>query len=122
MPHRDWTFRIRDILEAIDAIRNYTDGMNFEDFVADRKTVDAVVRNLTVIGEAAGRIPKDIGENHPEIPWREMGDIRNFIVHEYFGISNRILWDTIQADLPPLIPLLQKVLASQKRNPITPSK
>lgn len=96
--------------------------MNFEDFVADRKTVDAVVRNLTVIGEAAGRIPKDIVENHPEIPWREMGDIRNFIVHEYFGISNRILWDTIQADLPPLIPLLQKVLASQKRNPITPSK
>ncbi len=51
-----------------------------------------------------------------------MGDLRNFIVHEYFGISNRILWDTIQGDLPPLIPLLQKVLASPKKIPIPPSK
>lgn len=103
MPPRGWGFRLDDILKAIDAIHGYSYGMQFEDFVRDRRTVDAVVRNLTIIGEAATRIPESIVEAHPEIPWAEMRAMRNLVVHEYFGVSDRIVWDTVQRDLPPLV-------------------
>lgn len=102
MQLRDWKIRIHDILKAIEAIRSYTHGMSYEEFVADRKTVDAVVRNFIIIGEATARVPDDVCSNHPEIPWYEMRGMRNFVVHEYFGVSDKILWDTVQMDLPPL--------------------
>ncbi len=98
------------MIEAVEAIRNYTAGMNFEDFTADRKTVDAVVRNLIVIGEAAARVPDDVCLNHPAIPWYEVRGMRNFIVHEYFRVSDKILWDTIQIDLLPLEGILKEIL------------
>ena len=63
MPHRDWKLRIKDIVDAINAIQGYTEGMKYKTFVADRKTVDAVIRNLTVIGEAAGHVPDDSIDN-----------------------------------------------------------
>jgi uncharacterized protein with HEPN domain len=110
LPPRDWKFRIKDILDAIRTVQSYTLGLEYESFVADRKTVDAVVRNLIVIGEAAVHVPDDVVMAHPEIPWKDMSDMRNFIVHEYFGISNKIIWDTVQNDLPPLIPLLKSLL------------
>ena len=112
MPPRDWKLRIRDILDAIKAVQGYTKGMKYETFVADRKTVDAVIRNLIVIGEAAVRLSDDFIGKHPNLPWRDMLDMRNFIVHEYFGVSDRIIWDTVQNDLPPLIPELAKILDS----------
>jgi uncharacterized protein with HEPN domain len=88
--HRDWLFRVRDILDAVAAVEAYVTGMKYEDFTADRKTVDAVVRNLIIIGEAAAHIPEEICQSHPEIPWPDMRAMRNFVVHEYFGLSNRI--------------------------------
>lgn len=109
MPPRDWLFRINDILGAISAVETYVEGMSYEDFIADRKTVDAVIRNLIIIGEAACHLPEEIPLNHPEIPWNEMRAMRNFVVHEYFGISDKILWDTIQTDLPPLVPALRRL-------------
>jgi uncharacterized protein with HEPN domain len=112
-PERGWKFRISDILDAIAAIQEYTDGMDLKRFAGDRKTVDAVVRNFTIIGEAAIRISEQKIAENPEIPWRDMSDMRNFVVHEYFGVSNKILWETIQSDLPPLVPLLQKLLESK---------
>ena len=81
--------------------------MEFDSFARDRRTVDAVVRNLTIIGEATARIPKTVVTAHPEIPWAEMGAMRNLVVHEYFGVSDRIVWDTVQLDLPPLVEPLQ---------------
>lgn len=109
MPRRDWLFRISDILDAISAVEMYVKDMSYEDFITDRKTVDAVIRNLIIIGEAAFHIPEEILLNHPEVPWDEMRAMRNFVVHEYFGISDKILWDTVQGDLPPLIPALRKI-------------
>jgi uncharacterized protein with HEPN domain len=107
MPPREWRLRIADILGAIAAIQSYTQEMDYEMFIRDRRTVDAVLRNLTVIGEAATYVPDDIVALHPEVPWREMRDMRNVVVHAYFGVNQRIVWDTIQLNLPPLVALLE---------------
>ena len=112
-PERGWKLRISDILDAIAAIQKYTAGMDLNSFAEDRKTVDAVVRNFTIIGEATNRIPEQVINENPEIPWREMSDMRNIVVHEYFGVSDKILWETIQTDLPPLVPMLEKLLKSK---------
>lgn len=109
MPLRNGLFWINDIMEAVSAARKYVDGMTYEDFVADRKTVDAVVRNLIIIGEAAVHIPEEICQSYQAIPWPDMRAMRDFVVHEYFGVSDKILWDTVQIDLPPLIPLLKDI-------------
>lgn len=77
MPPRDWTLRIRDILEAIDRIADYTKEMAMADFSADTKTQDAILRNITVIGEAARAVPQEVADRHAEIPWADMRDMRN---------------------------------------------
>lgn len=110
MPAREWKFRIEDILEALDDIDQMTKGMTYGTFCADNKTVKAVLYNMAVIGEAARHVPPDFRALHPEISWREMGDMRNVVIHEYFGVDLEILWETIQHELPPLMPLLQKML------------
>ncbi|MBI4579099.1 MAG: DUF86 domain-containing protein [Planctomycetes bacterium] len=109
MPPRHWKLRVADILDAISAIRQYTAGMDYDAFSADSKTVDAVIRNITVIGEAARCIPSDIVDATPAIPWKDMREMRNIVVHAYFGVNRRILWDTIQMDLSPLVPLLEEL-------------
>ena len=109
MPYRDWLFQVNDILDAITAIQKYITGMTYDAFVADRKTVDAVVRNLIIIGEAAGHIPAEICQAQPEVPWNDMRAMRNFVVHEYFGVSDKILWDTVQLNLPPLVVFLHAI-------------
>jgi len=115
VPSRKWDLRIKDILSSIERIITYTEGMNFDEFREDTKTVDAVVRNFEIIGEAAARVPEEIVAVHPEIPWREMRDMRNVLAHEYFGIDEKIIWDTIRYDLPPLIPLLKILLEKHKQ-------
>lgn len=110
MSPRDWRVRIDDILEAIRTIRGYTEGMTYDSFSADLKTVHAVVHNFTVIGEAATAVPEDIRARHPELPWDKMRTMRNVLVHVYFGIRRDIVWETVQSDLPPLVPLLERLL------------
>jgi len=110
VPHREWKFRIQDILDAIGAIKKYTRGMEFKTFTEDRRTVDAVVRNLIIIGEAAVQVPEDICLKSTEVPWYDMRGMRNFVVHEYFRASDVVIWDTVQVDLPPLQTLLKKIL------------
>lgn len=90
-------------------------GQSFEQFAADRKTVDAVIRNFIVIGEAAAKMPQSVVEGNPLIPWPEMRALRNFVVHEYFGVSDKILWDTAKNDLSPVPELLQDLQTSTKK-------
>lgn len=111
MPRRDWEFRIQDILGALAAIRGYCEGMDFAAFTDDRRTVDAVLCNLMIIGEAAGHLPDAVCDQAPALPWAEMRALRNFIVHEYFGVSDAILWDTVRNDLPGLDEPLRALLA-----------
>jgi uncharacterized protein with HEPN domain len=110
MPRRSWEVRIADIAEAIETVLGYTSGMTFEQFVSDRKTVDAVIRNLIVIGEAASHVPENVVAMHPGLPWREMRDMRNIAVHEYFGVDDTILWETVKKDLPSLLPMLRQLI------------
>ena len=112
MPPRSWRIRIEDILDAIDNIEHYVAGLDFDAFDADRKTVDAVERNLEIIGEATANLPDEVLARWPEVPWRYMKGVRNLLAHEYFGVDVGILWQTIQEDLPAITPLLHRVLAS----------
>ena len=110
MSPRLWEHRVVDILKAIRKIQTYVEGVTFGDFQLDPKTVDAVIRNFIVIGEAARSVPKEITDKYPRLPWRLMGDMRNFAIHEYWGVELQTIWETIKKDLPPLIPMLDNVL------------
>lgn len=100
---------LNDILSALQRVEQYTDGLSFEQFRSDSKTVDAVVRNLEVIGEAARQMPKDTVAEHPGIPWAKMVGLRNKVLHEYFGVDIEILWQTIREDLPSLKAQVEKL-------------
>jgi len=100
------------ILTTLEKIAQYTQGFSFEQFRAGSKTVDAVVRNLEVIGEAARQVPKDFAAEYPEIPWAKMVGLRNKILHEYFGVDVEILWQTIREDFPPLKTQVKKASES----------
>lgn len=110
MPSREWRFRIEDMLEAIDRVSRYTEGWSKEQFEADEKTVDAVIRNLIVVGEAARHVDDEVWLRFPDIPWKKLRALRNVVVHEYFGVDPEILWETLQQDLPPLVPLLRRMV------------
>ena len=102
MPRRSVTERIADILQAIERIQRYVQDMDYEDFCASTITVDAVVRNLIIIGEAANQVPAEVKGSHPELPWQKMVDMRNFITHVYWQTDLSLVWDTIEHHLPPL--------------------
>ena len=93
---------LNDILESIADIREFTAGMTKEDFSKDKKTINAVVRSLEVIGEAANKLPNHIRDRHPEISWQETVGMRNRLIHEYFGVDLKMVWKTVKDDLPML--------------------
>jgi len=110
MSPRGWQDRIRDILEAIAEIQKFTSGMDYQNFKDDDKSIRAVEMNFIIIGEAANQIPEEIEEKYSSIPWSLMRAMRNRIVHVYFRVDEKLMWDTIQNDLPPLVPELEKLL------------
>lgn len=110
MPPRNWKMRFADMLECINKIRRFTKGYTFNDFQADEKTIDSVLRNLEILGEAARQVPAEIREQYPELPWAEMLTMRNIVIHEYHGVNLSIIWQTVKEDLPPLVARLKRIL------------
>ncbi len=102
MSKRPVDLLLEDICEALDRIEQYISGMSFDVFLNDRKSVDAVVRNLEIIGEASNRLPADFKNSHSQIEWHKVVGLRHRIVHEYFGIDHQIVWQILQKDLPSL--------------------
>jgi len=99
---REERLYLDDILDGIAAIREFTAGMTAGEFEADRKTLDAVIRNLEVIGEAAGRLSEATRALAPEIDWRKIVAMRNVLTHAYFGVSKPIVWDVVANKLGAL--------------------
>jgi uncharacterized protein with HEPN domain len=107
---RNPRLRLQDIAEAIDRILVYTASHSLESFRADRMTIDAVVRNLEVIGEAARHVDAETAARLPDVPWQDMRGLRNLLIHEYFGVSTSIVWETISRDLRPVREAIQRAL------------
>lgn len=110
---RESTDYLNDILESIQDVRTFTKDMKYEDFLADRKTVKAVIRCFEVIAEATKALPSDIKNRYHEIPWVEIVGMRNKLIHEYFGVDTEILWQSIEEDLAPLESAVISILAEQ---------
>jgi len=115
MSKRDWKLFVEDILESLDLIEEYVEDMEFENFKKDRKTVDAVVRNLEIIGEAAKYIPDTVKEKFAETDWKGVAGLRNRIAHEYFGLSLGVMWRIIKDEFKPLKEQMQKILEETER-------
>ena len=100
MPRRDADLLLEDIRSSLERIERYTTGMGRENFLGDEKTIDAVVRNLEIIGEAVRWLPEPFTREHVSIPWAQIAGLRNRIVHDYFGLDLEIIWQVLQTSLP----------------------
>jgi uncharacterized protein with HEPN domain len=109
MSKRKPALLVEDIIDSANKILDYTNGLSFEEFTKDNKTIDAVIRNFEIIGEAANRLSEAFKDEHPNIDWHRIRGFRNRIVHDYFGIDYSIVWEIKQNFLPGLIATLKSL-------------
>ncbi len=108
---REYKLYLTDILNAIDKVQDYTESLTFEEFSSKHIIIDAVVRNLEIIGEAASQLPEDFKNSHKEIDFRKVKDFRNVITHKYWEVDKDIVWDIIQNKLNDLKEKMQKIVS-----------
>ncbi len=110
MFRRNWKLCIENILESKNLIEEYNKNYTFDDFLKDRKTIDAVLRNLEIIGKASRYIPSEIKNKNKDIDWIGIQGLRNRITHEYFCLSYQIIWIIIKNELKIIKEKLKEVL------------
>ena len=109
---REWRCYVQDMKEFSETVLFYTSGLDTDSFVTDRRTYDATLRNLELIGEAATHVPADVRESHPDVPWREIIGVRNRLAHGYLRIADSVIWSIVHDAVPDLLPKLGRILES----------
>lgn len=107
---RDNSLYLKDILVAMNAIEQFVDGQEFEQFKNDDKTSSAVIRKFEIIGEASKQIPTEIKAAFSNVPWKEMAGMRDRLIHFYFGVQHELVWSTIKDVIPLIKPIIQEML------------
>lgn len=110
MSERPLKIILQDILDAVEKIISYTKNMGEEEFMANQMVKDAVIRNLEIIGEATNRLPEDFFAKHHEIEWHKIVSMRNRLIHGYFDVNERIVWNTVANFIAPLKEQLLTIL------------
>ena len=110
---RDESFYLADIQECCEKVLKYTAGYTLKDLIHDDRTYDAILRNLEIIGEATKHISEESKSHYPRVKWRKIGDFRNIVAHNYFGVSDEIVWDVIENEIPPLLEQI-KIMLNEK--------
>lgn len=110
MPDRTEREFLADIKEAIHRILSYSENFDFEKFLTDTKTQDAVVRNIEIIGEAVKNLSDDFRNRYPDVPWKNIAGMRDKLIHHYFGVNIDIIWDIVEIELPKLEKQINKIL------------
>ena len=110
MKRKDYSDYFQDILDSIIDTDDFVKGITFESFLSDKKSINAVIRSIEVIGEAAKKIPHTMRKDFPDIPWKKMAGMRDKLIHEYFGVDLEIIWEVIKKDLPSIKPLIMEVI------------
>lgn len=115
MRTRDITDYLQDILDAINDVEIFTASITYEQFTKDRKTLNAVVRSIEVIGEASKRLPDTLKAKYSELPWREITGMRDKLIHAYFGIDTETIWQTAKEDIPSMKKSIKKMIEDQQK-------
>ncbi len=110
MNNKDSTIFLKDVLDSIDKIERYLQGFDFEKFKTDEVKIDAVIRNVEIIGEAANNLTRDFRSNNTSIEWRKIIATRNRIIHGYATVDLEIIWNITQKDLGNLKTEIEKIL------------
>ncbi len=105
---------LEDIIEACDKIQKYVNNLTYNDFIVDDKTIDAVIRNFEIIGEAANNLSYEIIDKYPNISWRQIIGLRNRLIHGYFGVDYQIIWQVINDNLSIFKEQIEKVIFELK--------
>ncbi len=111
---RSFKLFLQDIVDGIRRIKEYTDSLELDDFLEKRMTIDAVVRNIEIIGEATKHVPERIKEKYSSIPWTRVQNMRNIVVHKYWGVDTDVLWDIIKNKLDELEEQIQDILSKEQ--------
>lgn len=113
---RNFIMYSEDMIQSMERIGEYADGLDLQEFKQNHLVIDAVVRNFEIIGEASKNVPKDIREKYPEIPWRQMYGLRNLIAHEYFGVDYEMIWEIATKNIPQNYKDLLNIVDAEKMN------
>jgi uncharacterized protein with HEPN domain len=99
---REYRDYLQDIYDAVNDVATFIEGMTYQDFLKDKKTINAVIRSIEVIGEASKQLPKAVRDKNPSIPWKKISGMKNKVIHEYFGVDIEIVWKTAKKQIPAL--------------------
>ena len=112
---RNITLYIKDILQNMQDAIDFIGDMSYEQFVDDKKTLNAVLRSIESIGEATKNVPEELRANYPDVPWKEMAGMRDKVIHFYFGVDKEVVWFVVKDRIPTIQPFIQQALRALEK-------